>query len=189
MKASVMDIQIDNRYGSELPIGRIQELAGFVLQSEGIDECTELSISFVTVGEITELNGLYRNKPEPTDVLSFALDDPGDGPDDWPSDWPKDVGPRPLQQQQQPPQPEADPQPRQPQQQLHLLGDIVINPDIAQKHAVIEEVNLEEEFWILVIHGILHLLGYDHEKSEDAIVMEEREDHYFYHWQLRIGVL
>jgi len=69
-----------------------------------------------------------------------------------------------------------------------LLGDIIINPDIAQKHAQVEEVNLDEEIWILVIHGILHLVGYDHVELNDAEVMEEREDEYFFQWELKLGI-
>jgi probable rRNA maturation factor len=176
-----LGIGIDNRCGTELPIGRIEELAGFVLQSEGVADGAELSISFVPIDEIAELNAAYRNRPEPTDVLSFALDEPDD------SFQASGQQPQPAAVGQQPP--EAAGQQALPQQlpQLpQLLGDIVINPDIAQKHALIEEVTLEEELWVLVIHGILHLLGYDHEDVEEASLMEEREDDYFYQWQLRI---
>jgi len=69
-----------------------------------------------------------------------------------------------------------------------LLGDIVINPQEAQKHALLEEVSLEEELWVLVIHGILHLLGFDHIQQDEALIMEEREDRYFQQWEMRLGV-
>jgi len=63
-----------------------------------------------------------------------------------------------------------------------LLGDIVINPDIARRNATLEEVTFEEELWILVIHGILHLVGFDHEDSDEQELMESKEDEYFFSW-------
>ena len=158
-----MEVFIDNRSGVELPLDRIKELALYVLGAEALPEATELSVSFVGIDEITELNAVYRNKPEPTDILSFELDDP----------W-----------EEYPCKENADKE----TQQL-LLGDIVINPDMANKHARLEEVSLEEELWILVIHGILHLVGFDHENAEDAKAMEEKEDDYFYQWELMLGDL
>jgi probable rRNA maturation factor len=55
------------------------------------------------------------------------------------------------------------------------LGDVVIAPEIAQMHAAELGVTVESELNLLLTHGILHLLGYDHETDEDAEVMQERE--------------
>lgn len=55
------------------------------------------------------------------------------------------------------------------------LGDVVIAPDIAALHAEELGVTVESELNLLLTHGILHLLGYDHESDEDAGVMQERE--------------
>jgi len=152
-----MEISIDNRCGSPLPLQHIEELARFVLEAEGLPKNTELSVSFVGLAEISELNSTYRNKTGPTDILSFELDDP----------WDASI--------------------TQEDDQV-FVGDIVINPDIAQKNAALEEVTLEEELWVLVIHGILHLVGYDHIEPEDARVMEHKEDKYFEQWELKLGV-
>ncbi|HBT95093.1 MAG TPA: rRNA maturation RNase YbeY [Coriobacteriia bacterium] len=162
-----MEINIDNRSGRELPLEHIEALAAFTIKESGLLEGfsgqqfdrIELSLSFVDTDEITKLNGEYRSKPQPTDVLSFEMDDflelaqtddaaanPGEGASGI------------------------------------LLGDIVINPDVAEKHAVIEELDLEEEIWVLVIHGILHLLGYDHMEADEASIMEELEDRLFNAW-------
>lgn len=57
-----------------------------------------------------------------------------------------------------------------------LLGDIVINPHAAERQAVIWGVSLREEMRRLLIHGFLHLLGYDHEKTrQEAEKMRRRE--------------
>ena len=57
-----------------------------------------------------------------------------------------------------------------------LLGDIVISVPTARKYAEINERSLERELSVLLIHGLLHLLGYDHIDEDDARVMEARED-------------
>ena len=57
----------------------IDELAKFVIRSEGKPETTEVSISFVTNGEIHELNRTWRGIDRPTDVLSFECDNLDDG--------------------------------------------------------------------------------------------------------------
>lgn len=55
------------------------------------------------------------------------------------------------------------------------LGDVVIAPEVAEKQAHELGHTVEEELNLLVIHGILHLLGYDHESDEDATVMQARQ--------------
>jgi probable rRNA maturation factor len=150
---AVPDIMIDNRSGQELPLGSIEELAAFVLAREGLPPAVELSVSFVTVEEITELNATYRDKPRATDVLSFELDDPWDVADVSDTD-------------------------------TILMGDIVICPDVARERAGSEGISFEEELWVLVMHGILHLAGYDHEEADEMTVMEGREDEHFSQWEL-----
>ena len=90
---------------------------------------SELSLALVGDREIQELNARYRNKNEPTDVLSF------------PFDASVPAGNR-------------------------MLGDVVISVDRAERQARMRGKRLETEIERLLIHGILHLLGYDHERSE-----------------------
>jgi probable rRNA maturation factor len=76
-----MEVMTDNRSGTELPLARVEKLAAFVLERETHErkrdgEGLELSFSFVTSGEMAQLNAQYRGKQGPTDVLSFELDDP-----------------------------------------------------------------------------------------------------------------
>ena len=97
--------------------------------------CARVGVERATVGlmvigpdEMARINGEHRDKPTPTDVLSF----PVDGPEalDWPDDGP-------------PPE----------------LGDIIICPDAA-----------EEPLTTLAVHGLLHLLGYDHEVDDGEML-------------------
>ena len=55
------------------------------------------------------------------------------------------------------------------------LGDVVVAPDVAQASAVEQQVTVESELNLLVVHGILHILGYDHDEAEAAAAMEARE--------------
>ena len=55
------------------------------------------------------------------------------------------------------------------------LGDVVIAPAIAEQQATEYGHTVEEELNLLLVHGVLHLLGYDHEADDDAAVMQERE--------------
>lgn len=55
------------------------------------------------------------------------------------------------------------------------LGDVIIAPVIAAAQADELGTTIESELNLLLVHGILHLLGYDHDNDEDAAVMQERE--------------
>jgi probable rRNA maturation factor len=55
------------------------------------------------------------------------------------------------------------------------LGDVVIAPEVAESQAIEYGHSVEEELNLLLVHGVLHLLGYDHEADEDAAVMQARE--------------
>jgi probable rRNA maturation factor len=58
-----------------------------------------------------------------------------------------------------------------------LLGDVVISIETAEKEGKSIGISMEERFTQLLVHGILHLLGYDHEKSEqEADKMEKKSD-------------
>jgi len=63
-----------------------------------------------------------------------------------------------------------------PQNDPTLLGDVVISLDTAARQARELGCDLQDEVERLLVHGLLHLLGYDHETDEDAAVMRERED-------------
>lgn len=63
------------------------------------------------------------------------------------------------------------------------LGDVVIAPEIAERQAADFGHTVEEELNLLLVHGVLHLLGYDHEAEEDAEVMQARERLLLEAWQ------
>ena len=114
---------------------QVQRDAARLLRLLGID--AELSVALIGDQDMQALNRRYRKKDRPTDVLSFG------------------VGRVPT----------ADALPTDPRTPPPLLGDVVISVDTAARQAAERNVSLAEELRFLLAHGILHLLGYDHERS------------------------
>jgi len=111
----------------------------------------ELSIVITDNEGIKEMNRTYRNIDRPTNVLAFPMLEVG--PNDEPC-----------------PRVKSDATQAPP-----LLGDIVISMETAAQEAKSAAITLDERTSQLMIHGILHLVGYDHEQGEDkARHMEEK---------------
>lgn len=98
----------------------------------------EVTIRVVDENEMTVLNGKYRQKPKPTNVLSFPCDMPGDIVD-------------------------------------YPLGDIIICAEVVNREAKEQNKTRDAHWAHMVVHGVLHLLGYDHENEIDANKMEKIE--------------
>ena len=79
------------------------------------------------------LNNQYRKKNEPTNVLSFLIND------------------KPL------------------------LGDIILCHSVIKKEALAQKKSIDDHYAHLIIHGYLHLIGFDHTKNDDALTMENKE--------------
>lgn len=102
---------------------------------------SEVCVALSEDAQVAELNGAYRGKPAPTNVLSFP------------------AGPSiPID--------DNDPQ---------FLGDVVLALETLQREAAELGLSIEHHMQHLVVHGLLHLLGYDHTTEEEAQVMESLE--------------
>jgi probable rRNA maturation factor len=139
-------------------VDRWSELARSALMAEGITSDTEVSLLFVDEPSIAALNERFLGKSGPTDVLSFPIEDEVER-----------SGRSPDQGGNGPGSAEAD------SDRFLLLGDVVICPTVAARNAVDHGVSVEDELALLVVHGILHLLGMDHEVEAEAERMEQRE--------------
>ncbi len=148
----------DEQEDHPVSVGRWSALARSVLEAEGIVSETEVSLLFVDEATIASLNERFLHKEGPTDVLSFPIEDEADRSGRSPDEG--GTGPGSI---------EAD------TGRLLLLGDVVICPAVAARNAVEHGVTLDDEIALLVVHGILHLLGMDHEVEEEAERMERRE--------------
>lgn len=136
----IIDILNENEVATAEAVDLVTRVLSFVADKEEIAEDAEVSVSFVSNDEIQEINRTYRGKNAVTDVISFALQEKGEGEIDI-------IGEEPL-----------------------LLGDIIISVERAKEQAEDYNHSFEREVAFLAVHGLLHLLGYDH-MSED----EERQ--------------
>lgn len=140
----------------------LKSVASYVLDNERAGENIELSVALVEEAEIRNLNKRYRDKDTPTDVLSFVVDSEiGESIDNGKTQ-PIIPGGGTLSAGQ------LDSYPK-------MLGDVIICPSVAMQQAVEYGQTFDQEIKLLLIHGILHLLGYDHIKDSEAEVMENRE--------------
>jgi probable rRNA maturation factor len=134
----VIDFLDETNNVSNEQIDVIEKLLNFAAAKLAIEDGSEVSVTFVTNERIREINREYRDKDAVTDVISFALEEIGEGEVEL-------VG--------------AD-IPR-------ILGDIIISIAKAKEQAEEYGHSFMREFGFLAVHGFLHLLGYDHMTEED----------------------
>ena len=99
---------------------------------------SEITVAFVSDQEIAQWNERYRKKSGPTDVLSFPAVS-GSGP--------------------------ASPGRQNGRRVPGVLGDIAIAPETARRYVRNHGRTLDNELRVLMLHGVLHLMGYDHESD------------------------
>lgn len=146
-----VDVQIDPAFAGDVDAHLIRRAVIAVLEAEGGPASAELAVLVTSDAELRRLNRAYRSIDAPTDVLSFANDEAGDDP-----------GPATFVRP-----PEAPP----------YLGDIAISYERVIAQADEYGHSRERELAYLTAHGVLHLLGYDHERSDDdAAAMRAREE-------------
>lgn len=117
---------------------------------------TQVSVTFVDDARIHALNLEYRSKDRPTDVLSFPLLEGADLAERVPEDMPR------------------------------MLGDIVVSVETAARQAAEFGHSLERELGFLLVHGLLHLLGEDHETPEQDAKMRDRQRALLEAWGLSL---
>ena len=119
----------------------------------------ELSVLFVDETAIAALNSRFLDHEGSTDVLSFPIEDDLIGPGHVPAAEASGPGRAPLEDLELP----------------LLIGDVVICPEVAWRNAPEHAGTYDDEIALLVVHGILHLLGMDHEDDGEATAMEALE--------------
>jgi probable rRNA maturation factor len=137
-----MEILIKDRHTRHrIPHDEIERKAAIILKALGVLD-GELSILIVDDLQITELNEAYLDRPGPTNVIAF-----------------------PMQEG-----PFGDIQPQ-------LLGDVVISLDTAAREAQDADITTESRFDQLLVHGILHLFGFDHDNTaQESEAMRLKEE-------------
>jgi len=140
-------ISIEEKFRGLVGEDRVRRIAQTVLKAEGVAPPYEVGLVFTDSETVKQLNRDYRGVDEPTDVLAFYM----------------------LPQQG------ADSSFALPPDGVTRLGEVIISYPQAVAQAREQGHSTERELALLVIHGILHLLGYDHEEPEEESKMRERE--------------
>ena len=144
-----MSIEVLNESGEQVDERALAGVARHVLDRMGVSPLAELAISLVELDRMAQMREPYMGEQGPTDVLAFPQDEldlrgsrgvghaSGHGPEE-----PDDEMPT-------------------------LLGDVVLCPEYAEKGAREAGHGRQDELELLVAHGVLHLLGYDHAEPEE----------------------
>ncbi|KMK75955.1 rRNA maturation RNase YbeY [Alkalihalobacillus pseudalcaliphilus] len=146
MKMTI-DIVDETETLNEEQLQLVDKLVTNAGHSEGLTGDVELSVTFVTDEEIQAINREYRDKDQPTDVISFALNEQGEGE--------QEVIAEGLP---------------------NALGDIIISVPRIKEQANEYGHSFERELGFLVVHGFLHLLGYDHMSEVEEKAMFAKQE-------------
>lgn len=137
-----MSIEIANESGIDVSEPDLVRVARFAIERMDVHPAAELSMVLVDLDTMADLHMRWMDLPGPTDVMSFPMDE-------------LEPGGRPDG---------AEPGPS-------MLGDIVLCPEFAAAQAGKAGHSLDHELALLTVHGVLHLLGYDHAEPEEEKVM------------------
>jgi len=142
-----IEIFVEEEFQGVVDEGWVRRIAQTVLKAEGVAHPYEVSLVFTDSETVQQLNRDYRGVDEPTDVLAFCM----------------------LSQK------EVDDSFALPPDEVTRLGEVIISYPQAIEQAREQGHSPERELALLIIHGILHLLGYDHEEPEEEDEMRRRE--------------
>ena len=142
-----IEISVEEEFRGAVDQGWVRRIAQTVLKAEGVAPPYEVSLVFTDSETVQQLNRDYRGVDEPTDVLAFCMLSQKGGDDSF----------------------------ALPPDGVTRLGEVIISYPQAVEQAREQGHSPERELALLIIHGILHLLGYDHEEPEEESKMRERE--------------
>ena len=133
-----MTIEVSNESGVDVSEEELISVARFVIRKMNVNPAAELSMVLLDTNAMADLHMRWMDLPGPTDVMSFPMDE--------------------LEPGGRPDAPEPGPS---------MLGDIVLCPQFAAKQAQAAGHSLGQELALLTVHGVLHLLGYDHAEPDE----------------------
>ena len=142
-----LSLLIEPPYRDKLDAALIEEAVSCALETEGARYAAEVSVAVTGDEAVAELNERFRGKQGTTDVLSFAMSGGEVGEGGFVS----------------PPSGKQD------------LGEVIISYPQAERQAEGLGHETKDEIAFLTIHGVFHLLGYDHEIRSEAELMREME--------------
>jgi probable rRNA maturation factor len=162
-----VSIEVLNESGADVDEASLVDVARHVLDRMGVSPLVELAISLKDVAEMERLHVQYMDKPGPTDVMAFPMDEldlrgSRGVPQGSRTDEEDDVSPA-------------------------MLGDVVLCPEVAERQAREAGHPTAEELHLLTTHGVLHLLGYDHAEPTEHREMFALQDELLASWRASRG--
>ena len=142
-----IEISVEEKFRGRVDQGWVERIVQTVLKAEGVAHPYEVSMVFTDSETVQQLNRDYRGMDEPTDVLAFYMLPQGEGDDSF----------------------------ALPPDEVTRLGEVIISYPQAIEQAREQGHSPERELALLIIHGTLHLLGYDHEEPEEEDEMRKKE--------------
>lgn len=138
---------VANEQTEAVDVSGLRHLASLVLEEEDCPSDSEVSVILVGDEEMACYNRRFLEREGATDVISLPIEHlvPGRPPQALPSEPPP------------------------------LLGDVILDPAYIRRQANQLGQDFDDEMALFVVHGLLHLLGYEHDRDRDAERMEERE--------------
>jgi probable rRNA maturation factor len=150
-----VSIEVNNESGVAVDESLIASVARYALDAMRVSPAAELCVTAVTLDAMAELHERWMDEPGPTDVMSFPMDEL-------------------MEESRRPDAPDMGPA---------LLGDIVLCPEFASGQAATARHTLSDELHLLTVHGVLHLLGYDHGEPEQEREMFGLQDKLLAGWR------
>jgi len=150
-----VSIEVLNESGVQVDERALAEVARYVLERMGVSPLVELAISLKDLAEMERLHVQYMDEPGPTDVMAFPQDE-------------LDLrGSRGVAHTSGAGGAGKDSEDEMPT----LLGDVVLCPEVAERQGQEAGHGTAAELELLTTHGVLHLLGYDHDEPEEHAEM------------------
>lgn len=155
-----MNVDVLDESGADFDIDvvALTQLCRFVMRRMRLHPATEVTLRLVDVATITLLNEKWMGSKGPTDVLSFPMDELKPG------------------RKREANDPDDD-------EPAGYLGDIALCPQIAEQQAPAAGHSTHDEIELLTVHGLLHLLGYDHATPEEHGEMFGIQGRLLLEWQ------
>src|SRR6201988_2507972 len=148
-----VSIEAANESGVDVSESELISVARFVIAKMDVNPAAELSMVLLDTAAMADLHMRWMDLPGPTDVMSFPMDE--------------------LEPGGRPDAPDPGPS---------MLGDIVLCPEFAAEQAANAGHTLGQELALLTIHGVLHLLGYDHAEQDEEKEMFALQDRLLEEW-------
>jgi probable rRNA maturation factor len=160
-KGPVLPVRVVNRQRLvPVPKSALESVLAHILAEEGVPESLAVEVTLVRDRDIQPVNRDHLGRDRPTDVLAFPYLKP--------AEWRK----RAI---------------AAPRGGRALLGEVLVSADQAAEMARERRVDAVQAVAHLAVHGVLHLMGYDHKREAEAREMRRIERRYIRHWRRVAG--